>query len=162
MKKTFLLLSLSALLCTTFSQTTKPDYADKYAGSITGDNLKKHLSIIASDEMEGRETGTAGQRKAAAYIEAQFKTIGLKYPAELKSYQQLYPLYEDSTDITLTQIKINNTDLTYGDHYYISIMANSSKNIIADEFVFAGYGISDEKYDDYKNIDVKGKVAVIF
>ena len=37
--------------------------------AITASDLKKHLTIIASDEMEGRETGTEGQRKAAAYIE---------------------------------------------------------------------------------------------
>jgi Zn-dependent M28 family amino/carboxypeptidase len=167
MKTTFLSFCLLILTCTAFSQKAiapekKEDVAEKYAAGITGDKLKKHLSIIASQEMEGRETGTEGQRKAAAYIEEQFKTIGLKYPKELKGYQQFYPLFEDSTDITLTHVKIDNTELTYGQHYYVTLMANSSKNISANEFVFAGYGISDEKYDDYKNIDVKGKVAVVF
>ncbi len=167
MNRFFLSVGLSLLLWPAFSQKStasekKEDVAEKYASGITGENLKKHLAIIASEEMEGRETGTEGQRKAAAYIEQQFKTIGLQYPQELKGYQQFYPLFEDSTDITLTSVKINNTDLTYGEHYYVSIMANSSKNISADELVFAGYGISDEKYDDYKNIDVKGKVAVVF
>ena len=159
MKKTFLSISLSLLFCTAFSQK---DISEKYAAGITGDNLKKHLSIIASDEMEGRETGTEGQRKAAAYIEAQFKAIGLTQPKELKGYQQQYPLYEDSADVTLTSLKINNTDLNYGEHYFVKAMENGSKNITADQFVFAGYGISEEKYDDYKNLDVRGKVAVIF
>jgi hypothetical protein len=159
MKKTFLSVSLSLLFCTAFSQK---DISEKYAEHITGDNLKKHLSIIASEEMEGRETGTEGQRRAAAYIESTFKNIGLKYPESIKGYQQLYPLYEDSTDVTLSSLKIANTDLAYGEHYFVNLTANSSKNITADQFVFAGYGISEANYDDYKNIDVKGKVAVMF
>ena len=76
-----------------FSQTDLPL---KYAETITQADLKKHLTIIASAEMEGRETGTEGQRKAAAYIESQFKEIGLKYPEALKGYQQYYPLFKDS------------------------------------------------------------------
>jgi Zn-dependent M28 family amino/carboxypeptidase len=159
MKKFFLLLNLSLLVCTAFSQK---DIAEKYAAGITGDILKKHLTIIASDEMEGRETGTEGQRRAAAYIEAQFKVIGLKHPKTMDGYQQFYPLYQDSIDVTSGSLQINNTALTYGEHYYVNIVSNSSKNITADQFVFAGYGISEEKYNDYKNIDVKGKVAVIF
>lgn len=165
MKKTFLSLSLSLLFCTAFSQQKstpqKTDISEKYAADITGNNLKKHLSVIASEKMEGRETGTEGQRKAAAYIEAQFKIIGLTPPKALNGYQQLYPLYEDSTDVTSCSLNIGNTELTYGEHYYTIVMANTSKNITANELVFAGYGISDEKYDDYKNLDVKGKVVVM-
>src|SRR6476660_5164240 len=58
----------------TFSQT---DTALKYAETITQSGLKRQLTIIASAEMEGRETGTEGQRKAAAYIESQFRGSGL-------------------------------------------------------------------------------------
>jgi len=174
MKKIFVSFCLIVLSYNTFSQKTavpekkagapakKTDAAEKYAAEITGGNLKKHLSIIASEEMEGRETGTPGQRKAAAYIEEQFKTIGLQYPKELKGYQQFFPLFEDSTDVTQTNLTINNTDLNYGEHYYVTIMANESKSIAASEFVFAGYGISEENYDDYKGLDVKGKVVVLF
>ena len=68
-----LVLTSSQSVC--FSQSNN---AVKYAATITTKDLKKHLTIIASDEMEGRETGTIGQRKAAAYIEKQFKLLGLK------------------------------------------------------------------------------------
>ena len=163
MKKFFLSLSLSLLCFAVFSQTKKEtDYAAKYASIITGDSLKKHLSIIAGPEMEGRETGTEGQRMAAAYIEAQFKKLKLKAPKELKGYQQYYPLYQDSVDVTSCHLKITNTELVYGSNYFSTVMANNSKTITADEIVFAGYGISEENYDDYKNLDVKGKVVVIF
>src|SRR3954468_3350424 len=69
---------------------------NKYADLVKAETLKKHLTIIASDEMQGRETGTEGQRKAAAYIEQQFKQLGLSHPASLSGYQQEYPLFKDS------------------------------------------------------------------
>ncbi|HOZ77721.1 MAG TPA: M28 family peptidase [Ferruginibacter sp.] len=159
MKKTIVSISVSFLFCTAIAQK---DVSEKYAAHITGDGLKKHLVIIAGEEMEGRETGTEGQRKAAAYIEAQYKAIGLQQVPALKGYQQFFPLFEDSTDVTSGSLKIDNTDLTYGEHYYVNVMGNSTKTITANSFVFAGYGISEKNYDDYKGIDVKGKVAVIF
>src|ERR1035437_5986338 len=68
----------------TFSQTAS---AIKYAETITQAGLKKQLTIVASADMEGRETGTEGQRKAAAYIESQFKEIGLTSPQSINGYQ---------------------------------------------------------------------------
>lgn len=53
-----------------FAQKNNPQ---KFAATITVNDLHKHLAIIAGDEMEGRETGTPGQRKAAAYIRNFFK-----------------------------------------------------------------------------------------
>ncbi len=76
-KKTLLFAFVCGSIHSSFAQLGD---AAKFAVPITTDLLKKHLTIIAGDEMEGRETGTAGQRKAAAYIEAQFKAIGLKAP----------------------------------------------------------------------------------
>ncbi len=77
---------------TASSQST----ALKYAETITGASLKKQLSVIASAEMEGRETATEGQRKAAMYIESQFKEIGLRPPPSLNNYQQYYLLNKDT------------------------------------------------------------------
>jgi hypothetical protein len=112
--------------------------------------------------MEGRETGTIGQRKAAAYIEAQFKAIGLKSPVALNgSYQQLYPLNQDSMDVTASLVKIDTTQLVYGKDYFVAAMNNSNKIVDGSQFVFVGYGISDDKYDDYKNLDVTGKIVVM-
>lgn len=156
-KKIILPLVLFACTHTGVAQT---DDATGYAAGITGEGLKKHLSIIASDEMEGRETGTEGQRKAAAYIEAQFKLLGLIAPAELKGYQQYFPLYRDS--MTAATVKINGRELEYGKDYYVPVLNNRSKKASAGKLVFAGYGISESEYDDYKDIDVKGKVVVFF
>src|SRR5688500_14968147 len=66
-----------------------------FANSITADDLKKHLFIVAGKEMEGRETATEGQRRAAAYIQDYFKSLGL-LPGNDTSYQMHFPVYQDS------------------------------------------------------------------
>jgi len=159
MKKTVVLVCLILLVQNLLAQK---DVSESYANIISINLLKKHLTVIASAEMEGRETGTIGQRKAAAYIEAQFKAIGLKAPVALNgSYQQLYPLNQDSMDVTASLVKIDNSQLVYGTDYFVTAINNSNKTIDGSQFVFVGYGISDDKYDEYKNLDVTGKVVVM-
>jgi Zn-dependent M28 family amino/carboxypeptidase len=156
MKKIFLLSFLFAATAS-FAQT---DIAAKYGNMITGADLKKHLTIIASDEFEGRETGTEGQRNAAAYIEKQFIEMGLKKPAALRTYQQLYPLFQDS--VQTSSLIINGVAAENGKDFLIPLGKNSSAKFNAAKLIFAGYGIDDVAYNDYKNINVKGKVVVIF
>ena len=69
--------------------------AVKFASVITGEGLRKDLSIIASADMEGRETGMEGQHKAASYIESRMKSIGLKKPEALPGHQQYFSLVSD-------------------------------------------------------------------
>src|ERR1700710_3334500 len=76
MKKTLLSLSLAGLVASAFAQQNPT--AMKYAQIISADLAKQHLSIIASDAYEGRETGKPGADKAAHYIADQFKSLGLQ------------------------------------------------------------------------------------
>lgn len=140
-----------------FAQT---DPATRYAPIITGAELKKQLTIIASAEFEGRETGTEGQRKAAAYIEDQFRSMGLKKAAGMKSYQQFYPLHQDS--LLASKLIVNGMAAEYGKDYLAPLMTNENLKFKASQLVFAGYGIDDAAYNDYVNINVKGKVVVFF
>lgn len=156
MKKILLSAYLFAAATGAFAQTD----AAKYADVITTDGLKKHLSIIASDEMQGRETGTEGQRRAAAYIESQFKAIGLKQPKGLRSYQQLYPLYQDS--LLTAELKVNDVVAEYGKDFIIPLNANENGSFKGSDLVFVGYGIDDVNYNDYSNVNVKGKIVVFF
>ncbi len=157
MKKIFLFTCFSICIHIAFAQT---DAAAKYAAVITGSNLNKHLSIIASAQMEGRETGTEGQRKAAVYIEAQFKAIGLKTVEALKGYQQFYPLYQDS--LKTTELKVAGKVADYGKDFIASLNNNENGKFKGKKLIFAGYGIDDEKYSDYTGLDVKGKIVIIF
>src|SRR5688572_23796032 len=154
-------LSILPLLFMGVSVFAQMDDASKYAGIIRTSELQKHLNVIASDAMEGRETGTEGQRKAAAYIESFFKTTGLAAPAPLKGqYQQLYPLYKDS--MVSSTLKIGKTEAVYGTDYISPVNNNETAKAKGKSIVFAGYGIVDKNYSDYEGLDVKGKTVVIF
>ena len=154
MRKIFLLLVLGLPLFSPAQKKKKP--ADNLSSSITEADLKKHLYIIASAEMEGRNTPSPGLERAANYIEQHFRSLGLK-PGNGDSYRQYYPLYRDS--IIGSSFKVNGenfeitTDYTPGNNY--------SAEIPFSEIVFAGYGIVDEKIDAYKDLDVRGKAVVI-
>ena len=157
MKKLFFL-PLAILCIQSYAQN---DLQAKYADIITGAELRKHLTIIAGDEFEGRETGTEGQRKAAAYIENEFIRIGLKKAAGQISYQQFYPLTQDSVAVIPT-LTVNGIAGENGKDFLIPLSANDNAKFKSNKLVFAGYGIDDLAYNDYAAINVKGKVVVIF
>ncbi len=142
-----------------FISMAQTDDAAKYAGIIRTSELQKHLKVIASDDMEGRETGTEGQRKAAAYIESFFKTNGFGTPALLKGYQQLYPLYKDS--VISSTLLIGKTTAVYGTDYISPVAVNDAGKFKGKKIVFAGYGIEDKNYNDYAGRNVKGAVVAI-
>jgi hypothetical protein len=110
--------------------------------------------------MEGRETGTRGLEKAAAYIIDQFKNIGLQQIPGTENYQQFYPLQKEIlTDARLT---IGKYKTRYGVDFSMWAAGVPKGKFQANEIVFVGYGINDSVYDDYKNIDVKGKAVIFF
>ncbi len=154
MKKAVLLLTLA------FAQLimqAQPG-GEKYARRIKASALKKQLKVIAGAGMEGRGTATEGQRKAAAYIEGQFKSAGLK-AGNQGSYQQVFPLYEDS--MLSSGLRIGDRTYAYGKDYMMSASANSNSRVKGSSIVFAGYGISDSLYDDYAEVNVKGAIVVL-
>ncbi|RTY95145.1 M28 family metallopeptidase [Flavobacterium sp. GT3R68] len=63
----------------------------KYMNSITADELKTHLYIVASDEMQGRETGSVGQKKAGQYLISQYKKDQISFPKGAADYYQRIP-----------------------------------------------------------------------
>src|SRR3954468_21350351 len=94
MKKLFLLPAFLLAVMNAHSQKSI-DFANKYAQNITASALKEKLSVIAGPEMEGRETATPGQRRAASYIENHFQKLGL-LPGTSSGYQMLFPVYQDT------------------------------------------------------------------
>jgi len=146
-------------ICTAgVAQAQKVPDPRPFAKTITGDDLKKHLYIVASKDFEGRETATEGQRKAAAYIENDFRNLGL-LPGNGSDYQLYYPVFQDS---------LESAGLTVGDQsfepdkdFFVSVSANYNAELLGSDVVFAGYGISDNNRDDYKGLDVKGKIVLV-
>jgi len=130
----------------------------KYGETINENDLRTHLFILAGKEMEGRETATEGQRKAAAYIEAFFKENGLK-PGNKDSYQQSYPVYKDSLISSIAMV--NNAEFLINQDFQPNLQAAKTASSYFSEVVFVGHGIVDSAYDDYGTMDVRGKAVLI-
>lgn len=151
--------SLWALLFLGFSVQgfAQDPVAQKYAGQINAKKAKKHLSILASDKFEGRETGKAGAEKAANYIAKEFKKLKLIAPVN-GSYLQEVSLVE--TSFNVNSFAVNNSPLTIGKDFLFS-GSGDAKTINTNDLVFIGYGIGADNYDDLKNADIAGKVVML-
>jgi Zn-dependent M28 family amino/carboxypeptidase len=125
---------------------------DKFAKTITPAELKEHLYIVASAEMEGRETATPGQRKAAAYIEGEFKKIGLQ-PGNNGSYQMYYNVYQDS--LTGSSVEVNGQKFELNTDFNPS-PANYDATLRFSEVVLVGAN----SLDTLKNADLAGKLVM--
>lgn len=155
-----LLLSSSTPPISKTASQTPPDKKTvvDYAGTITAEDLKKHLYIYASDEFEGRETGTRGQKKAVEYLRNNYKDFGIAHPATLEDYFQPVPLVMNKPPkATLT---FENETWSAGEDF---IPVGSTSDVILENtpVVFAGYGIESLQYSDYKGLDVRGKIVLI-
>ena len=94
MKKSILLLAaLMIVSCSGAQQSDKGQKTspEKYLKTITAADLKTHLYIVADDNMEGRQTGEAGQKRAGEYLINQYKAMGVSFPPAAKSYYQPVP-----------------------------------------------------------------------
>ena len=129
-----------------------------FARTITSDELKQQLQIIAGKDMEGRETATPGQKKAAAYIEGQFRGLGLA-PGNNGNYQLPYPVYQDS--LLSTSIEVNGKNFELDKDFSLNVAQNNNCTYRFAEVAFVGNGMSDSARDDYKSLDVRGKVVLL-
>lgn len=155
MKKFLLPLSLSLCLFATAQKKNTPPF---FAATISADDMKRHLYIIASAEMEGRDTPSPGLEKAADYIENHFKSLGL-LPGNNGTYRQQYPLYKDS--VISSNLSVNGTTFELSKDFQPNTNVNHTAELRFSEVAFAGFGIVDGALDAYKDIDVKGKLVLI-
>jgi len=160
MKKKFLLLFC---LLAIISPSVLPQNANDI---ITESNLKINLEVLASDLFEGREVTTRGEKLSQLYIISQLRKNGVKPFFENKSYLQPFDLNLVANDenSTLTFTNDNEqTELKFINDFILN-RGSSTDNINGlYKLVFVGYGITAEEfnYDDYKNLDVKGKIVLI-
>lgn len=154
----YILLSIS--LCSAIVSHGQKKATDPvpFGNTITESDLRKHLFTVAGPEMEGRETATEGQRKAAAYIENHFKSIGL-LPGFENGYQMQYPVYRDS--MMDARIIVNGKAIEMNADFQPITQLNSNSTQYFSEVVFVGHGIVDSSYDDYGSMDVRGKAVLI-
>lgn len=157
MKKIILTIAFIGLYLAGVGQTPRA----KYEATITEADLEKHLTVIASDEMEGRDTGSEGQKRAAEYIITHLKDWGLKPVVNTssgKSYLQNFSLYKSG--IGSGYIHVNNKTWVQYEDYIPGFGSAEGETHL--ETVFVGYGRQGEGVDDYAGKDVKGKAVVYF
>ena len=150
---------IAASLCFAFAAPAQkiPD-ARPYAKNITADDLKKHLYTIAGPDYEGRETATPGQHKVADYIENHFKSLGLQ-PGNGEHFKLPYPVYQDSLEGA--SLSVANQTYALNQDFFAPVASNNSLTLLGSEVVFAGYGITDSSRDDYKDLNVRGRIVVV-
>jgi Zn-dependent M28 family amino/carboxypeptidase len=133
--------------------------------AITPDGLLAHIKVLASDEFEGRAPGTKGEELSVNYITDQFKKIGLKPGNPDGSYTQEVPLAGIKSEPRMSfAVREGTIDLKYPDDFIASSARLQSEiKINNSEIVFVGYGIVASEYgwDDYKNVDVRGKTLLM-
>ncbi|HEY0079310.1 MAG TPA: M28 family metallopeptidase [Pyrinomonadaceae bacterium] len=123
-----------------------------------------HVQFLADDKLEGRDTGSEGHRKAVEYVIEQFKLAGLK-PAGTNGYLQpvrfrARRIREEESSLAL--VRDGKTEqLKLGEDATFSMRIEAPETVEA-PMVFAGYALSipEANYDDFRGLDVRGKVVV--
>lgn len=169
MKKLLIFSSCALLFFGSCRQSAKsPDgNADSLAiKAINDSSLTQYLSIIAADSLEGRKPFTNGETKTINYLKTQFEKLGLQ-PGNGDRFFQEVPMVEiKSVPEDKMVLKGKNASLTL--NYLTDFVAGTRRvqdevSMINSQLVFAGYGIVAPEFgwNDYANLDVKGKTVVV-
>lgn len=155
------LLSIVLLSTCLFAQNPTPTTTPNFDGN----SWWGYVKVLASDQMEGRETGSEGLRKAAAYVVDQVKADGLEPAGSNGFYQPVKfvsrQIEESGSSLALVR---NGKDepLVLGEDAMFSTRVDLAPKVDA-PLVFVGYGlrVPEKNYDDFAGLDVKGKVVVL-
>ena len=145
---------------------TAPEQPATAAATISGARMLEHITVLASDDFEGRSPGTAGEQKTTAYLQQQFKALGLAPGNPDGSYLQAVPMTSVLSHPTLSYRSGAGaaTPLTFPQDYVAWSTSNEAHSTLtASPLVFVGYGVTAPEYrwDDYKGIDLRGKTLVM-
>jgi Zn-dependent M28 family amino/carboxypeptidase len=158
--RSILAAGLLAMAAGAHAQDATPVRADK-------NMIKAHLTFLADDLLEGRETGSRGYDIAAHYVTTQFLQYGLAPKGDQGGFLQQVPLratrlVQESPLLELSG-KAGTEKLAYLDDYMTSGSLLEDKSAAAAPLVFVGYGIEADRlrHHDYAGIDVKGKIVVV-
>ncbi len=151
------------IFCFTFFLTDLYS-ADEPAISLT--SFKRHLKFLGSDLFEGRGTGSTGSNLSAKYLAEEISSLNLIPIGYNDTYYQYIPMHA-SKPLTQSNLSFYYEDeehrLKLGEDYFMLNSGEQTYLPLKTEMVFAGYGIVAPEFDynDYINIDVKGKIVVM-
>jgi Zn-dependent M28 family amino/carboxypeptidase len=160
-------LSLIAIVFFVSCTSKKSSFTEEDGLSVfNADTLKKHISVLASDDFMGRKPFTEGETKTVAYLQEQFKQMGLE-PGNGDSFIQEVPM-ANILATAAPSMQVNSAKGTFNlkafDDYIIwTDKTDSSISLNNADLVFAGYGVVAPEYNwnDYAGLDVKGKVVMV-
>lgn len=178
MRRLLLLSAIIACLpgCSGKAETSAPPQAPAAAAApmalsslpgIEAQPILEHIKVLASDEYEGRAPGTKGEGLSVKYIEAQFKSLGLKPGNPDGTYSQKVPLVgitaKEAAPLTVTKGAQKQTFKWADEVVAWSKHVADSASLDQSELVFAGYGVEAPEFNwnDFKDVDVKGKTIVV-
>lgn len=128
--------------------------------SITLDELKTHLTYLASDEMKGRDTGSPELNEAAEYIAGKLKEYGYKSLAEDGSYLQRFSIYRNKFDLSSFNMSFKgNLKTSFGEDILVFSRAQNALDLSAN-VVYVVNGINDEKMQQFDADMIKGKIVI--
>ncbi|MGB5247087.1 MAG: M28 family peptidase [Woeseia sp.] len=141
--------------------------AEQAAALITADSMRKHIIELSSDAYEGRGPGSRGDRMAREYIVKQLQAIGLEPGAADGGWEQTFSLIGVTAEQPPSwSFAAGDKSLTLKqwDQFIVGSGVQKDRAEVKEaELVFVGYGITAPEYqwDDFKGMDLTGKVAVI-
>jgi Zn-dependent M28 family amino/carboxypeptidase len=173
-KPAFLLTVISGLIVAVAAQTASSDGWAHLPGTafvamqkIDGQRIRAHVRFLSSDLLEGRGTGQRGGELAAEYMATQFGLYGLKPAGDNGSFMQKVPLVGITpgaeTTFSLVPKDGSAMHLKPLEQYVAYDETQQLKSDVDADIVYVGYGIDAPEYDwdDYKGVDVRGKVLLM-
>ncbi|CAM2006719.1 M20/M25/M40 family metallo-hydrolase [Acanthopleuribacter pedis] len=140
---------------------------DSAVAKISGERILKGTEVMAADDMAGRATGTEGELKAAQWIADQYRDIGLKPMGDSQDFFQVVNLIgmKKEADATKLSLKGDAGEIGYKSGETLTFSSTSQKedvSITDAPLLFVGYGVDapEHEWNDYKDVDVKGKVLL--
>ncbi|TJY33372.1 M28 family peptidase [Pontimicrobium aquaticum] len=164
-----LILCLCAMLFTgckeeaTFNDKTLAEFSN----SVKPEDIRHHIAVLADDSLKGRLPGTPQYKQAMEYVANKYKEFGISPigDSEGSTYYQTLTLRKSVVKNEQSYMVLNEKDtLQVGEDYFFTGNANEILTEFSGELVIAGFGVQASEYgfDDFENLDVKGKIVAIF
>jgi hypothetical protein len=166
------LIALAITTMALFTAIAQPNPKQTGLQTITTNKIHSQLEFLASDWMQGRETGEPGVDMAADYIRSMFLYAGIDpvgrgvpgFSGDEGYFQPFYLLRQAKPSVCTMTLHAEDGSTEFSESTDFRVLYAGKNNLnIASEVVFAGYGLKSELlgYNDYHKLEVKGKVVVV-
>jgi hypothetical protein len=156
-----------ALLSGTHAAPAAPDAANQAMSTIRPEAIRADMRFLSDDLLEGRGTATRGHEIAAKFMATQFEGLGLQPAGDAGTYFQEVPLRSAKPDESKSALVVTRASkeqaFVFRTDYILGTDPSRSEVSVEAPVVFVGYGVTapDQGYDDYRQIDAKGKIVAL-